>query len=272
MNAQKISRLSHYEVLGVSRCATPDEIRIAFQKLRHFWRPDVCADPRAAEMTNRVNNAWQILQDPASRVAYDGQLKSHEEYEARLQDSIRSGDLSEVEARIQADPELLQCTDPNGFTPLHLAAAYGHPRIVKLLLDHKADLVAQSNEGWTCLHAAAYGGNVDAVNLLVAQKSDVDALTAGGRTPLHYAAAYGHTKVVEVLLENGADIHLKSNDGWTSLHEAACTGHKDVAELLLANHADINPRSSEGLTALDYAKAFTHPDVVDLLRAHGGYE
>lgn len=67
-----------YEVLGVSRDATPDQIRRKWRKLLKKFHPDVVApdsDPEMVEYANRmtaqINAAWEILSDPDRRAGYD---------------------------------------------------------------------------------------------------------------------------------------------------------------------------------------------------------
>lgn len=61
-----------YEVLGVSREATPEEIKGAFRKLAAQHHPDRNPnDPSAPERFKRINAAYQILSDPQKRAAYD---------------------------------------------------------------------------------------------------------------------------------------------------------------------------------------------------------
>ncbi len=58
-----------------------------------------------------------------------------------------------------AVPSALQ--DHAGFTPLHFAACYGHVDCVQYLLDHRADIAAESLHGWTPLHVAARAGRAE---------------------------------------------------------------------------------------------------------------
>ncbi|MFQ3586681.1 MAG: DnaJ domain-containing protein, partial [Fimbriimonadaceae bacterium] len=61
-----------YEVLGVGRDATPDEIKSAFRRLARQYHPDVNPnDPTAEERFKEVAQAHAILSDPAKRSQYD---------------------------------------------------------------------------------------------------------------------------------------------------------------------------------------------------------
>jgi molecular chaperone DnaJ len=60
-----------YLTLGVERNATDAEIKRAFRKLAQQWHPDVNQDEQAQERFKEINEAYQILSDPARRARYD---------------------------------------------------------------------------------------------------------------------------------------------------------------------------------------------------------
>ncbi len=62
----------YYDVLGVSRNATPEEIKGAFRKLASIHHPDKNPDdPRAGSRFKEINAAYQVLSDPNRRSMYD---------------------------------------------------------------------------------------------------------------------------------------------------------------------------------------------------------
>ena len=62
----------YYEILGVARTATPEEIRAAFRKKAREYHPDVAKDKvKGAEKFKEVNEAYEVLSDPAKRAKYD---------------------------------------------------------------------------------------------------------------------------------------------------------------------------------------------------------
>jgi curved DNA-binding protein len=62
----------YYQSLGVAREASQDEIRKAFRKLARQYHPDVAKDKKAAEEKfKEINEAYEVLSDPAKRKKYD---------------------------------------------------------------------------------------------------------------------------------------------------------------------------------------------------------
>ncbi|SPF02593.1 DnaJ C-terminal domain-containing protein [Streptomyces sp. MA5143a] len=60
-----------YEVLGVSRTASQDEIQQAYRRLARKYHPDVNKDPGAEERFKDLNEAYSVLADPKTRARYD---------------------------------------------------------------------------------------------------------------------------------------------------------------------------------------------------------
>src|ERR1700761_2820556 len=62
----------YYEVLGVARTASAEEIKKSFRKLARQYHPDVAKDKKKAEEKfKEINEAYEVLSDPAKRKKYD---------------------------------------------------------------------------------------------------------------------------------------------------------------------------------------------------------
>ena len=65
------NKRDYYEVLGVSRDASPDEIRKAYRALARKFHPDVNKDADAETKFKEINEANSVLSDPEKRAIYD---------------------------------------------------------------------------------------------------------------------------------------------------------------------------------------------------------
>lgn len=66
-----MSKRDYYEILGVPRSASQDELKSAFRKLARQYHPDVNQSPDAEERFKELNEAYAILSDADRRSAYD---------------------------------------------------------------------------------------------------------------------------------------------------------------------------------------------------------
>jgi curved DNA-binding protein len=61
----------YYEVMGVARDATQDEVKRVYRKLSRKYHPDVSKEKDAEERFKEVGEAYAVLKDPEKRAAYD---------------------------------------------------------------------------------------------------------------------------------------------------------------------------------------------------------
>jgi ankyrin repeat protein len=139
-----------------------------------------------------------------------------------------------VENELAKNPSLLESHNPDGWTPLHLAAFFGHPDLAAALLNRGTPVDIRSTNAMenTPLHAAVAGNQVATVRLLLEQDAHVDARQQGGWTALHGAAQAGAREMVELLITAGADAGARADNNQTPLDLALLKGHQEVASLL----------------------------------------
>lgn len=61
----------YYEIMGVTRDASQEEIKRAYRKLARKYHPDVSKEPDAELRFKEVGEAYEVLKDPEKRAAYD---------------------------------------------------------------------------------------------------------------------------------------------------------------------------------------------------------
>jgi len=158
---------------------------------------------------------------------------------------------------------------------LFTACVAGKPGLVLAEVDRDSSLLhAHSSDGWTPLHLAAFFGHPQLATALIGRGAQIDALSTNKmqNTPLHAAVAGGQTALVKLLLENGASPNARQSGGWTALHGAAQAGSREMIELLIAAGAAADARAENGQTPLDMARVSGKGDIADLLEHLGSHQ
>lgn len=146
------------------------------------------------------------------------------------------GDFIRLRELLASDAMQVWAISPDGWAPLHLAAAFAGPESVKLLLEHGAHAhqVSHNPQRNQPLHAAiALGNSTQTIALLLEAGADVNATQAGGFTPLHQAAASGKSDIVSLLLSSGARRDSRCDQGKLPADYARERGHDAIAEMLI---------------------------------------
>lgn len=66
-----MAQRDYYEILGVPRTASAEDLKSAFRRLARQYHPDVNKEPGAEEKFKEINEAYAVLSDPEKRAAYD---------------------------------------------------------------------------------------------------------------------------------------------------------------------------------------------------------
>lgn len=150
---------------------------------------------------------------------------------------------------------------------LFAAAATGRVDALDTALQLGAAIEAHAYDGWTPLHLAAFFGHTEAARRLLDAGADVSPVSQNAlrNTPLHAATAGRHDAVALLLIDRGADIHATDAGGHTPLHIAAENGMGDVVRRLLTAGADAHAVDAEDKTPLSRAAAKNHSHIVDLI-------
>jgi len=82
-----------YGALGLPHSADMAAIKTAYRRLAKQWHPDVCREQNAAEMFRRINDAYEVLRNPATRRKYDAGLlltAGHQQQPAQVGATFRA--------------------------------------------------------------------------------------------------------------------------------------------------------------------------------------
>jgi ankyrin repeat protein len=154
-----------------------------------------------------------------------------------LYEAAAAGDAIQLQSALTAAPGSITEQSSDGWSALHLAAAFGTPEAVRLLLDHGAPVDAVSNN---------------------AQKNQ----------PLHAVLALSRNpETIALLLDAGADPNATQTAGYTAIFSAAAANRRDLAELLIAKDADPAVKNDFGQTAAGFARERGHTEMADWLDA-----
>ncbi len=66
-----MAQRDYYEILGVPKTASPEDLKVAFRNLARKYHPDVSQEEHAEERFKEINEAYAVLSDEQKRAAYD---------------------------------------------------------------------------------------------------------------------------------------------------------------------------------------------------------
>ncbi|MDX1613143.1 MAG: ankyrin repeat domain-containing protein [Candidatus Promineifilaceae bacterium] len=199
----------------------------------------LAADPTLATARNE-NNVSLLLQ-----AVYYGRGEIVNAFLATglsldLWEAVALGHTERVVQILGQDPDQVNNRSADGFPPLGLAAFFGHPETMRVLLAHDADpdIPAENPTQVRPIHSAVAHRQAEVAlemtELLLATGAEVNVAQQGGWTPLHQAAHHGQTALVERLLAHGADPQERSDDGRRPADMARENGFSELAQRLAA--------------------------------------
>ena len=234
---------------------------------------------RLAALANKWNTTKILLRDQIQNEREENERRNERRNEDLLRDlagcsNIVDADMHDHVKTIQAlleskvNPDAQDPTSYYRKSALHCAAEVGKVDVIKVLVDHHANLQAKSRFRWTPIFYAVISDNMDAVQFLLQKSHGTLDEDDEGWTPLHVAAQHAKVKVMGVILDaDPALLEHRTHDGRTPLHFAFA--EKDSALWLLEREANINAKTDKGLTTLMMAARVRIDDVVTLLVSRG---
>jgi ankyrin repeat protein len=167
-------------------------------------------------------------------------------------------------------------------TPLRAACKAGVLDTVQWLLNHGANVNTRNFGLWAPVHTVAYGHPqvLRMLRMLIEHNADIHSRDNRGQSPLHLAASpyYGvraNGDIMQVLLDHGVDPNARDNNNSTPLHHSSWSadgrnnGTVEGTRLLLKQGAIIDAEDNECRTPLQLALEHGRDDIATCLKEHG---
>lgn len=197
--------------------------------------------------------------------------------------AAKNNKVSVVEYLIKEDKRLLEIRGPKMNTPFMMAALNEAKGVCKYLMSKKANIYTRNDTGLTPMHLAAAQGNLRMLKMLLKIGFDVNEVL-NRETPLSRSAMYNQWDCVKFLIEHSAqkesattlsalhrtveenrltdfkhfiklgfDVNEEGEMDRNPLIVATIKGFDDFIDYLLANNAVVNKLDSKPYSALNYA-------------------
>ncbi|MHC5542311.1 ankyrin repeat domain-containing protein [Singulisphaera rosea] len=108
--------------------------------------------------------------------ALDAHVRPTSDLSRQFLAAVFLGDEARVRSLLSRHPHLATVEDGSGSQPIHHAARNGDTEIVRLLIDHGAEIKSESTRGHTVLYCAGGHGHLETVRLLLDEGAEGSAL------------------------------------------------------------------------------------------------
>lgn len=146
-------------------------------------------------------------------------------------DIARSGTVAEAKELMKQNPDVINQTNENGFSPLILACYRGNTPVAEFLMAKVKDINYGSDQG-SALTAAVFKNNKELTQKLLTNGANPNLADTKGTTPLIYAVQLQDKDLVETLLKNKANKNLADKQGKTAFEYAVFTKNIEIINLL----------------------------------------
>ncbi|KAJ5690434.1 ankyrin repeat-containing protein [Penicillium macrosclerotiorum] len=185
---------------------------------------------------------------------------------------------------------ILNSTNSQGRTLLHLAAEQGNARLIEALVSHNARTDIADSQGWLALHCAGFAQQTNALDILLSSGSSTVSVIDSTETPdlpkilsslldkdghnfIDIAFLHRNLPMVSILLKHGVDpnyiVNRRHQGNVPALYLAAERGNYELASLLLQHKVDLEASDSYGWHPLHIACFRGHIDIVRALITAG---
>lgn len=205
-----------------------------------YWRGlmTVCPDFESLVLTlDTERRRWAVF---LSRLEAKGKLveRGLEVSSTAYLEAVERGDQVSCELFLRAgfSPDL---TDRKGVSVLCLAVRSAHLGVLRLLLDHGADVNLRSRDRDNSpLMDAAAEGLTEIVRELIGRGADLSGLSRNGQSALVLAIGKGAQDIAAILLDAGADPFVPDKLGMNACQYAQLLGRSEFLTRVQAKHPD----------------------------------
>lgn len=195
--------------------------------------------------------------------------------ERELFEACLRGDLIRTRYLVESGLHLGCRSEPEGYSPLHMACMSGNVNLVQYLLSKGVALNSTAIDGSIPLHIACDRKYVDLALHIIKLGADLNLKNSFGQTSLHVACSRGMTDLMKTLIDlprsilPALNLHVVDKDGCNLLHTAARAGHSQLVSFLLSLEVyDVDSVNNHGHTALHLACMSNAQEIVVVLVKH----
>jgi len=196
-----------------------------------------------------------------------------------LHEAVINSSLKQVEKLLRMKESLTE-KDRGGRTPLHVAVSCRTPELIKLLLEHGADVSSVDTLlGLSPVEYAIRMDDWEMLSLLMEKRPGIREQVLNGAKcgctdsvacALRTAAQYGHTDLLKYLISKGSFVNVALPwDNSSLLHVAARSQQTETLKLLLLLGANIDRQDESGKTPLHVSVETGNLEVIKCLLKHG---
>lgn len=166
------------------------------------------------------------------------------------------------------DTSIIDAPAYNGVSPLMIACSLGNETMVRELIGNNAKFNKQYDNGNTALHYAVKANRFTIVKLLLEHGANVNTINNFNETPLCYGNNYD---IIKVLLRYNSNPNHTDNMGNTLLHRLVKYNSISCIKLLVDYHSNPLISNKHHMNVIEYARAQSKQAIVDILTKYSKF-
>jgi ankyrin repeat protein len=189
--------------------------------------------------------------------------------ESPLHIAIKFGHIDLVQLLLFNNANIEQ-VDSNGMTPICTAIIFDNLDIINLLIQNGANINYRLNNYITPLYLAIHIGNSDTVALLLSYGTEIDqSINSNNVTCIHLSVLKQKIAILELLIEYGYDVNQCDNNKISPIDLSVLYNYYEITKLLVKKGAEINKIDRKGLSPLEKASINRNTEILSILLEHG---